>query len=86
MILPVIHINGTGRESLAQRVLAAREALRNALDALNEAAPNGRDYYPLGECAFRQAAREHHARIGKLVSVADELEELHLHILGAGLD
>ena len=52
--------------------------------ALVEAAPNGRDYYPLGDAALRQAEAEHRSRADRLRSVRDELQALSLLVYEAG--
>jgi len=76
MIAPTIHMNGTGREALLDQVTDAASALYKALDALSEAAPNGRDYYPQGPAAFEQARTEHQSRADRLRSVLSELQAL----------
>ena len=76
MIKPTIHLNGTSKESLLDQVTDAREALNAAIGALNNAAPNARDYYPQGDSAFIQATLEHRNRVTKLVAVCNELSDL----------
>jgi len=44
LILPQISINGTSRRALMEQQLAVLEAFRALEHAMNEAAPNGRDY------------------------------------------
>lgn len=68
-----MHLNGTSRERLADGYRAARHALRKAEDALQEAAPNARDYYPQGPGAYEEAAREHRERQAALSKVREEL-------------
>jgi hypothetical protein len=51
-----------------------------AIDKLSEAGPNGRDYYPQGDDAFREAQKEHASRLQRLQSVYKELEDLILAI------
>lgn len=46
LILPVIHLNGTGRERLLDNTLAVGRAVKAAMDALDDAWPHQRDYYP----------------------------------------
>jgi len=40
------------------------------------ASPNGRDYYPQGPGAIRQAEAEHQARIDKVRAVQQEIYDL----------
>lgn len=77
---PVVHLNGTSAERLLEGFTDARYAVSKAIDALEEAAPNARDYYPLGGSAFDVAVDEHRARVDKLRSVAKELGELAEHV------
>lgn len=76
MILPTIHLNGTSREALLAELERASSALRHALDALVQASPNARDYYPQGPAAFTQAISEHEARCAKVRAVKDEIEAI----------
>lgn len=76
ILFPTIHHNGSSVQSLCEANDAAREALRRAITALEQAAPHERDYYPQGPNTGRLAQAEHRARIDKLVSVQRELEAL----------
>ncbi len=82
MILPTVHLNGTSKNELARQLLEAHEAVQKAMEALQEAAPNGRDYYVQGASAIFDAQTEHFDRLGRLNSVAKELEEIAQHVLG----
>lgn len=46
------------------------------MGALANAAPNGRDYYPQGPGALKQAQEEHQNRMARLRSVYAELQQL----------
>lgn len=72
---PTVHLNGTSGDVLLRQFKDARLALRQAVDALQCAAPNARDYYvqPGGVSA---AQREHEARIAKLREVEEEVYAL----------
>jgi hypothetical protein len=76
---PTIHLNGTSRDSLFDSYCNAASALRNALAALEDAAPNARDYYPQGEGAFIAAAREHEDRTASLRYVLAQIDALVDH-------
>jgi hypothetical protein len=80
MIMPTIHNNGTGKESLLNQTLDTMTAITDALGKLREAAPHARDYYPQGEEAYKTARTEHEARIQKLMEVYTELETMAIFI------
>jgi hypothetical protein len=57
-MIPTLHRNGTSKEALTEALENAGHALRNAMNAIGETAPNGRDFYPQGDavyCAERTA-------------------------------
>lgn len=74
--IPTIHLNGTSGEILRHQHRTAVEALRRAVDAICDAAPNARDYYVQGDDAGRAAQRAHEARIASLRGVRRELEAI----------
>jgi hypothetical protein len=76
MITPTIHLNGTSGAVLLEQQLKARAALRAAIDAMVDAYPNGRDYYPQRAGAGAQAQREHEARVAAVAAVADQYEAI----------
>ena len=59
--LPTIHLNGTSPETMLFEATNAYEALTRALDAIQGAHPNARDYYPQGVDAAAAAIREYEA-------------------------
>jgi hypothetical protein len=73
MLTPTIHINGTSRDALIDAAIDARAAVREAKEALRGVAPNGRDYYPQGADAIRQASEGWQNMHRALESVEDEL-------------
>lgn len=76
MIYPMIHLNGTSAEELASKFDEARLALDAAYRAVLAAAPNARDYYPMGNDTLRQANAEWTARLERIESVTQELSLL----------
>jgi ferredoxin-NADP reductase len=76
MRAPTVHLNGTSKEMLLEQVCDAGHALRKALEAMREAAPNGRDYYVQGPEAFKEAAEEHAARDRQVREVLKQYENL----------
>ena len=73
---PTIHLNGTSAKELFEGYLAAYRAIGAAIDAVQKACPNGRDYYPQGNEAIQQALAEHRARLEKLIEVRREIETI----------
>jgi len=76
MQLPLIHLNGTSKDSLVEDLCNASQALNDAYDALKRTAPNGRDYYPLGAIAFEKAIAEHNERLRSLDAIKAEIDAL----------
>ena len=80
MIVPTVHLNGTSKDELLRQVRNADSWICRAMEALREAYPNGRDYYPQGPGALKQATEEHRARIDRLVDIRTELLALEAAI------
>lgn len=76
MQLPTVHLNGTSGAELFQLNLAVAERLRDAIDALAKACPNGRDFYVQGHDAHAKAIEEHGRRMEQLQSVYREMQTL----------
>jgi hypothetical protein len=76
LTFPTIHLNGTSADSLNQGWCDAYNAISGAIEALQQACPNERDYYLQQPGAFKKARNEHIARIRKLEAVQLELVEL----------
>jgi hypothetical protein len=79
-VIPLIHVNGTSGERLRDEVFIAYGAVGTAVQALTDAAPNARDYYPLGADAFRAAQTAHDARVRRLMEIKDELSKIYMGI------
>lgn len=77
---PTIHRNGSSKQQLMEDLLTAMQAIDEAIKAVRQTSPNGRDYYPQGDDAFRTAGREHVERLKSLEKIKQELEELAMHI------
>ena len=77
MRVPTIHNNGTSLEDLSDRVETAINALTDAVTALEQMAPNGRDYYPQGPEAITEATAEHRDRLRRVRGVLSELYEYY---------
>ena len=73
MTFPTIHLNGTSGTDLMSQTVDAMLALSDAIKALQNAGPNGRDYYLHGNSAFPRALQEHEDRLTKLTEVQADL-------------
>ncbi len=85
MMLPIIHHNGSGKDSLLEAAIDATNAVRVATEKLIACSPHGRDYYPYVEVAGQRPAiyvamDEHQAMVAKLRAVHEELEALAIGI------
>jgi hypothetical protein len=74
--VPTIHLNGSSGDELLRQNIEARKALRRAIEALEAAAPNARDYYVQDDDAHLKAVGEHVLRLGHLRDVMEELSEI----------
>ncbi len=82
--MPMVHLNGTGKLSLLGQLSDASDALNAAYDAIKRAAPNGRDYYPLGPDAMQAATDQHLDRLQRLDAIKAELDAMAEHVYDAG--
>ena len=80
MMVPTIHLNGTGSKALLEQLRDASDALDAALKAMGEAYPHGRDYYPQGQEAIYRATAEADKRLVAVRTVKDELDALALAV------
>lgn len=82
LIIPLVHLNGSGKRNLIKSYTGASLAVNDAIAKLCETGPHMRDYYPLDndEELFKQAQEQHYARIDKLREVATELNALALGV------
>ena len=78
--LPTIHMNGTSGKSMYAEYRNAMDAVQDAMESLNDATLNGRDYYPQGPEAFEKAREHRNAMNQKLRSVLSDLGHIALSI------
>ena len=76
LAIPTIHLNGTSRAELVKQVEDAAHAVQAAIRAVEQACPNGRDYYPQGSDAIQEALRQQANRLHNLTAVNRELCEI----------
>ena len=85
LAIPTIHLNGSNKATMLEDLANAREAIRDAIRALGETMPNGRDFVPTqGSEAFRLAQSQHRARVDALADVMNELMALSVAIDDGG--
>lgn len=80
LMVPSVHLNGTGRKTLSEQNHAAASAVNEAIGKLTQAAPNARDYYPQGPDAYARARSQHEARVLRLQAVYEELAQVYAAI------
>ena len=73
---PTIHSNGTSRDELLRNLTDAIAALQTAIQEVGRTCPHGRDYYPQGEDAIREALARHDRRMRDLRAIQRELNEI----------
>jgi hypothetical protein len=76
LVRPVRNLHGSSSDELMAAFMKAREAVLGVLRAIDNAHPNGRDYYPLGDMAFADAVAERLTLSSGLLAVSDELHAL----------
>jgi hypothetical protein len=72
LVLPIVHLNGTSAEELLRLRQDAHSALDKAVVALQQMAPNGRDYY-LESGRFEEALAQHEWRLIALTEIMEEI-------------
>ena len=72
MNIPLVHLNGTSRSSLIAQRMGVYKALHAAIEALADACPNMRDYYPRPG-TWEPARDEHAARMQTLWAMYAEI-------------
>jgi hypothetical protein len=75
LTLPTVHMNGTSRQDLVAGYVQAINKVEEAITALRQAAPNGRDYYPVPG-SLEKAQAEHDVRIGRFTLTLAELNSI----------
>ena len=80
LILPSVHLNGTGRKMLTEGYHNAYVALQAAIRAFNEIEFNARDYYVQPPGAWPQARTERDCASTHLHRVRDYLEAHLIHL------
>ena len=77
---PIINLNGTNGKELLEKLEGAEVCLRQAIMALGDMAPHGRDYQVSPEGAFQLATIEHSNRMTALKEVLGEITDITLNV------
>ena len=80
MMKPTVHLNGSAGQNLIDENKAAAVAVKRAIEAVQAAAPNARDYYVQDDSAYQRARDEHVARLKALDTVLAELTEIYIDV------
>lgn len=80
MITPQLNINGTSARDLIEPRREAMDHLMNAIEALSQVVPNGRDY-PGNATACTADREEHYDRIKAIKAIREAIyaEALYIH-------
>ena len=73
IIVPIVHLNGTGKQELIRQRDDAWRALDKAYKAIVAMSPNGRDYYPQPGL-MEQAVAQSERRQRLIHSIMEEIE------------
>jgi len=71
--VPTVHLHGTSHGTLLEGYTAAGQALRIAMEKVQETAPHGRDFYTGSLDRLGNAMFEHNYRILRLREIYKEL-------------
>ena len=83
MITPTINPNGSSKDDLLMPRLNAMDLLMEAIEALKQATPNGRDY-PGNAVACIADREEHFDRLAKLRALREEIMSEAVYIKEQG--
>jgi hypothetical protein len=83
MITPQININGSSEGDLIDPRIKAMGHLMDAIEALKQVVPNGRDY-PSNNTACIADREEHYDRLAKLRALREEIMSEALYIKEQG--
>jgi predicted ATPase len=80
LIIPTVHMNGTGKQTLIEEYVNAMNAVQTAIDALAQITVHSRDYYPQGNDAINEAKYQWNKQYDELMTVRNELEAIAIAI------
>jgi hypothetical protein len=74
VIVPIIHLNGTSPDRLCEALSDVYYSASQLMEVLKQAAPNGRDYYPMPGL-FDKACEQHRARMQSVTDLQTSIEK-----------
>jgi hypothetical protein len=82
LIIPVVHLNGSGKKNLIEGYVQAARAVNDAMQKICNTYPHMRDYYIMDNSdeLFKRAQKQHYRRVDRLREVAVELNALALGV------
>lgn len=80
IMLPLVHMNGTGHRTLTEDYDAADETLENFIRTWGDIEFNSRDYYPLGDHAWTEARDARDAINQKIRDIKDYIQAHREHL------
>jgi hypothetical protein len=80
MILPSVHLNGTGRKTLLADYQAAYEKVIEFRDAFRSIEFNARDYYVQSPTAFSEARTQRDSQLNAIGRLMGYLEAHLIHL------
>lgn len=80
LAIPTIHLNGTSKAALIEQLCEASNKLKAGLQALSDAAPNGRDYYVQPAGSFELARAQAQIRYSMVLEVIRQIEAITLAV------
>ena len=80
LVLPTVHLNGTGRKTLTEGYLSAYSKLIEFRDAFRSIEFNARDYYVQSNTAFAEARTDRDVMEHKIGSLMQYLEAHLIHL------
>ncbi len=84
MMIPSVHLNGTGKTALLEELEVAYAAIDKAIAALRQVTVHGRDYYVQGPHAYGQARTEMDARLAALGQIREDVRAMHAAVEAQG--
>lgn len=88
--LPTLNLNGTSYDELVRQQEHVITKINEALEAMSDAAPHGRDFIPVGHRTSEEiltgARQEHLARMLQLTQTRDAHAKILQHLVEAHIE
>lgn len=82
LVVPMVHLHGTARDTLMEQWSDAVAALADARNALAACVPNMRDFYLQPDCdrVYALAVTQHASRMARVMEVQAEIEAIRQEV------